>query len=69
MGIIARFFAPFHPRRLTSLVRTRGPESERQSEVEREAAHDVKEVRKDDKYFRQDKHANQDDLLAFSRDG
>lgn len=64
MGIIAQFFAPFHPRRITSLVRTRDPESERQRETEQDAAADVAAVQQDDKYFGTDRPADQDELLS-----
>lgn len=64
MGVIARFFEPFHPRRMVSLVRQRGPESTRQQEIEQEAAADVAAIEQDDKYFGPDAPANQDELLA-----
>lgn len=64
MGAIARFFAPFHPRRMVSLVRQRGPESTRQQEIEREAAADVAAIEQDDKYFGPDAPAGQDELLV-----
>jgi hypothetical protein len=64
MGIIAQFLAPFHPRRITSLVRTRGPESERQRETEQDAAADVAAVQQDDKYFGTDRPADQEELLS-----
>lgn len=64
MGAIARFFEPFHPRRMVSLVRTRGPESARQEEIEREAAADVAAIQQDDKYFSPDAPADQDELLS-----
>ncbi len=63
MGAIARFFEPFHPRRMVSLVRARGSGSTRQQEIEREAAADVAAVEQDDKYFSPDAPANQDELL------
>jgi hypothetical protein len=62
MGAIARFFEPFHPRRMVSLVRQRGPESARQRQIDREVAADVAEVEQDDKYFGPDAPANQDEL-------
>ena len=65
MGAIARFFAPFHPRRMVSLVRTRGPESARQREIEQDAADDVAAVRQDEKYFGRDAPANEDELLSL----
>jgi len=64
MGIIARFFAPFHPRGNVSLVRTVGTESERDQEIKREAAADVAEVEEDDKYFEPDPPADEDELLS-----
>lgn len=63
MGIIAQFFAPFHPRRMVSLVRTRGPESAHRRELEQDAAADVAAVRRDEKYFDRDAPANEDELL------
>jgi hypothetical protein len=62
MGIISRFFGPFRPRRLVSLVRSRGPESVRQQEVQRDAAADVARIRQDDKYFDPRAPANEDEL-------
>jgi hypothetical protein len=64
MGAIARFFEPFHPRRMVSLIRVRGSGSARQQEIEREAAADVAAVEQDDKYFSPDAPANQDELLS-----
>lgn len=66
MGAIARFFEPFHPRRMVSLVRERGTGSARRQRIEREAAADVAEVEQDDKYFRHDVPADQDELLSPS---
>ena len=64
MGIIARFFDPFRPRRNVSLVRTVGPESERDREIQQEAAADVAAVEQDDKFFGRDAPANEDELLS-----
>lgn len=64
MGVIARFFQPFHPRRVVSLVRDRGPESARQQEIEREAAADVAAVEQDNKYFKPETPADRDELLS-----
>jgi len=64
MGIIARFFDPFRTRRNVSLVRTVGPESERDREIQQEAAADVAAVEQDDKFFGQDAPANEDELLS-----
>jgi hypothetical protein len=63
MGAIARFFEPFHPRRMVSLVRDRGPEDARDQEIQREAAADVAEIEQDDKYFSPDTPADNDELL------
>ncbi len=63
MGIIAQLLGPFHPRRMVSLVRTRGPGSARQQEIEQDAAADVAAIEQDDKYFSPDAPANQDELL------
>jgi hypothetical protein len=66
MGIIARFLAPFHPRRMVSLVRTRGPESARWRKIQQDAAADVAAIRQDEKYFGRDAPANEDELLSPS---
>jgi len=63
MGILAQFLGPFHPRRMVSLIRTRGPGTARQRQVEQDAAADVAAIEQDDKYFSPDAPANQDDLL------
>jgi hypothetical protein len=63
MGAIARFFEPFHPRRMVSLVRDRGTESPEQDEVKREAAADVAAVEQDDKYFSPDAPGDDQDEL------
>ena len=60
--MIARFLGPFYRRRTDSLVRTRGPESARQAEVEKDAAADVAAIEQDDKYFSPDAPANEDEL-------
>ena len=62
MGFFDRFIRPFFRRRNVSLVRTRGPGSERQQEIEEEAAAEVTAMEQDDKYFRQDRSAEEDDL-------
>jgi hypothetical protein len=64
MGIIARFFEPFRPRRNASLVRTRGSETERDREIKEAAAADVAEIEEDDKYFGPDEPADEDELLS-----
>jgi hypothetical protein len=64
MGIIARFLDPFRPRGNVSLVRTVGTDSERDEEIKREAAADVAEVEEDDKYFKPDPPADEDELLS-----
>jgi hypothetical protein len=64
MGAIARFFEPFRPHRMVSLVRRRGSESARQQEIKREVAADIAELEKDDKYFGPDAPADQDELLS-----
>jgi acetyl-CoA C-acetyltransferase len=63
MGVFARFFEPFHPRRMVSLVRDRGTGTARQQEIEREAVADVAAIEQDDKYFAPDALANEDELL------
>ena len=67
MGFISDLLGPFHPRRMVSLVRTRGgrPESARQQEIERDAAADVARIRQDDKYFPPDAPAKGDELLPL----
>jgi hypothetical protein len=65
MGFIAQLLAPFHPRRITSLVQTRGPESPKRHKVEEDAAADVERIEQDDKYFGQDPPANDDGLLSI----
>jgi hypothetical protein len=62
MGAIARFFGFARPRRMTSLIRLRGPESERIRERDKRAAADVARVRQDEKYFGRDAPANEDEL-------
>lgn len=66
MGAIARFFQPFHPRRVVSLAHDRGPNpgSARDQEIERDAAADVAEIEQDDKYFAPDTPAEEDELLS-----
>ena len=66
MGAIARFFQPFHPRRVVSLAHNRGPNpgSARDQEIERDAAADVAEVEQDDKYFAPETPADEDELLS-----
>jgi len=63
MGIIARFFAPFHPRRITSLISSRGPLSPKEQKIQRDAADDVARIEQDDKYFGPDAPADSDELL------
>jgi hypothetical protein len=67
MGAIARFFEPFHPRRMVSLVRTRGTDSPLDEEIKREAAADVEEIEQDDKYFAPETREDRDDLLSGAR--
>jgi hypothetical protein len=64
MGAIAQFFAPFHPRRVVSLVRDRGTDSPTDEEIKREAAAEVERVEQDDKYFAPETPADRDDLLS-----
>lgn len=65
MGFLARFLAPFHPRRITSLVQTRGPESPERHKVEEDAAADVERIEQDDKYFHADESPDDDGLLSL----
>jgi hypothetical protein len=69
MAFIARFFRPFFRRRSDSLIRTRGPESLHQQEIEEDAAADVATVEQDDRYFPPDAPANDDELLPQRRRG
>ena len=62
MGIIARILDTFRPHRNVSLVRTVGSESERDWEIQQEAAADVAAVEEDDKFFGRDAPANEDEL-------
>jgi hypothetical protein len=62
MGAIARFFGFANPRRMTSLIRFRGPVSERIREREENAAADVARIRQDEKYFGRDAPAKEDEL-------
>ena len=61
MGIISRFLDPFHPRRMVSLVRKRGPESARVQRRKQAAEADVERIREDDKYFEPHAPANDDE--------
>lgn len=63
MGFIAQFLAPFHPRRVTSLVKTRAPESPERLKVEEDATADVERIEQDDKYFGKNPPADDDGLL------
>jgi hypothetical protein len=62
MGIVARFLAPFHPRRMVSLVRTRDPGSARNQQIQQDAAADVAAVEQDDNYFGTGTSSSEDDL-------
>jgi hypothetical protein len=62
MGFIAQLLAPFHPRRITSLIKTRGPESPKQHKVEEDAVADVERIEQDDGYFHE---PQSDDLLSL----
>ncbi len=62
MGVVNGLLAPFHPRRMVSLVLSRGTRSARLRRIQQEAAADVEEVEQDDKYFGRDAPANQDEL-------
>jgi hypothetical protein len=64
MGAIARFFEPFHRRRVVSLVRDRGTDSPLDEEIKQEAAAEVERVEQDDKYFAPETPADRDDLLS-----
>ncbi len=62
MGVVNGLLAPFHPRRMVSLVLSRGSRSARLRRVQQEAAADVAEVQQDDKYFGPDAPAGEDEL-------
>jgi hypothetical protein len=62
MGVVNGLLYPLHPRRVVSLLRNRGTKSKRLQRIQDEAAAEVAEVRKDDKYFGKNAPANEDDF-------
>ena len=69
MGIFAQLLGPFFRRRTNSLIRTRGPGSLRQQELQEDVAADIAAIEEDDKYFPPDAPGkNQDDLLSAAGD-
>jgi hypothetical protein len=71
MGFIAQLFAPFNPRRVTSLVRTnRAPESAERQKVEQDAAADIERVEQGDQDVGTDQQpADDDELLVRCHHG
>jgi hypothetical protein len=63
MGIFAQLLGPFFRRRTEGLVRTRGPGSLRQQELQEDAAADIAAIEQDDKYFPPDAPAKEQDDL------
>jgi hypothetical protein len=62
MGVVNGLLYPFHPRRMVSLLRDRGTKSKRLQRIQEEAAAEVAEIERDDKYDGKNAPANEDEL-------